>query len=83
MAEENELNEIAASVILMRKNGETGFLEEEIASYPVKHEAHLERFYAEGEPLLVHMRVRVDPARELTDEAFEAVYDYYETDRLL
>jgi hypothetical protein len=71
------------SVVLMQKNPDTGFLETELDTYPIKNDRYITQIFAAGEPPLVHMCLTTDPAVDLTDEEFEAVYDLYEPDRLL
>ena len=70
-------------IVIMLKNGETGFLETEIGSYNISDEdGFIYNIYAvEGEGISVHMRLSVE--RDLEDWEFSAVLDYYDSEPLL
>ncbi|MDR1539266.1 MAG: hypothetical protein LBU32_14955 [Clostridiales bacterium] len=81
-----EIGPAGASIILMLKNSETGFLEDELAQYSIgEDDVYFERLFAEGDPekgLQVHMRLSTDPSgRELTDKEYEDILEAYEFDR--
>ena len=66
-------------IVIMLKDGETGFLEKELGAYSVPENGGLiYNIYAEGEEKTVVLRLSCD--RELEDWEYDAVYDYYEAE---
>ena len=74
------------ALVLMRKNPDTGFFEEELGHYKIGTDEELvEGFYAEqtDDGLMVCMRVGVgDLWAEIGDELYESIYDGYDADFL-
>lgn len=62
-------------IVIMLKDGETGFLEKELGAYSLQENSGLiYNIYAEGETVI--LRLTCD--RELQDWEYDAVYDYYD-----
>jgi hypothetical protein len=78
-----ELEPFGAAIILMLKNSETGFLEEEIAQCSVSgDDEYLERFFAEKGPdgaIKVHLRlIAPNLGRDFTDDEYDSILDSYD-----
>jgi hypothetical protein len=73
------------SVVLMIRNQNSGFLEEELAVYALENDSFIVKFFAEENDgiLSVHMFLSTEPSRIFEDDVFEYVYDYYDDGRIL
>ncbi|MDR1559005.1 MAG: hypothetical protein LBS84_04755 [Clostridiales bacterium] len=80
----NEKN--AAALVLMLKNPETGFFEEELGRYHIGPDEELaEGLYAEetADGRIVCLRVGVGNVwTDISDELFDGIYDSYDADQL-
>ena len=64
-------------IVIMLKDEETGFLDQELGSYSVPENGELIwSIYAKGDEVIL----RLSCDRELEDWEYEAVYDYYDTE---
>ncbi len=67
-------------IVIMLKDGETGFLEKELGSYNLSENSELIfNIYAEGDGEKTVV-LRLTCERELQDWEYDAVYDYYDTE---
>lgn len=65
-------------IVIMLKDGETGFLEKEMGSYTLSENSELIfNIYAEG-VAEQNVILRLSCDRELQDWEYDAVYDYYD-----
>ena len=75
-----------SAFVLMQKNPETGFFEEELEQYRIEtDEEFIEGLYAEQTEngLMVCLRVGVaDLWPNISDELFNVIYDHYDSDLL-
>lgn len=71
-------------IVIMLKDGKTGFLEKELGCYKITEDENLiYNTYAieDGEKIKVFMKLTTD--HEVDDWEFEAIYDYYDNETIL
>lgn len=71
------------AVIIMKKDGETGFLDKEVGSYMIKeHGDYIDSIYVieEDGKNIAHMRITTD--FDVQDWQYSAIYDYYDEDKV-
>ena len=70
-------------MIIMKKDGETGFLDKEVGSYMIKeHGDYIDSIYVieEDGKNIAHMRITTD--FDVQDWQYSAIYDYYDEDKV-
>lgn len=71
------------AVIIMKKDIDTGFLDQEVGSYMIKeHGDYIDSIYAieeDGENI-AHMRITTD--FDVQDWQYSAIYDYYDEEKV-
>ena len=70
-------------IVIMLKDGTTGFLDSELGSYSVICENLIYNIFALELDSKINVHMRLTTERDLADWEFSAVLDYYDTEPLL